>query len=199
MRLIEIAKGCCRDDCSTLPNGNGDFGSRGMFGMQCQSAVVPIRFRQKLVLKPDPPIAEKNWLVSWGGRVYPVYAVNHDGGIYFADESGFLVSFDGSQVTSLTLPGSLNKKVAQITKEFLDDGAISLQFQNEDGRKIGNHRCSSWESIETQVGTIGWDQQCRGASGMYTNEVRANGQNQVVALKQVLVPGVAAIVIAQRR
>ena len=150
------------------------------------------------MLKPDAPIAEKNWLVSWGGRVYPVYAVNHDGGIYFADESGLLVSFDGSQVTSLTLPGSLNKKVAQITKEFLDDGAISLQFQNEDGRTIGNHRCSSWESIETQVGTIGWDQQCRGASGMYTNEVRANGQNQVVALKQVLVPGVAAIVIAQR-
>ena len=33
---------------------------------------------------------------------------------------------------------------------------------------------------------------------MYTNEVRANGQNQVVALKQVVVPGVAAIVIAQR-
>ena len=168
----------------------------------CSGCSVSLQSSQyafvKNMLQPDAPIAEKNWLVSWGGRVYPVYAVNHDGGIYFADESGLLVSFDGSQVTSLTLPGSLNKKVAQITKEFLDDGAISLQFQNEDGRTIGNHRCSSWESIETQVGTIGWDQQCRGASGMYTNEVRANGQNQVVALKQVLVPGVAAIVIAQR-
>ena len=152
----------------------------------------------KNLVKTEQPIAEKNWQVSWGGRVYPVYAVNHDGGIYFADESGLLVSFDGSQVTSLRLPGSLSKKVAQITKVFSDDGAIALQFQNEDGRTIGNHRCSSWESIGTQDGTIGWDQQCIGESGMYTNEIRANEQNQVVALKHVVVPGVAAIVIAQR-
>ena len=152
----------------------------------------------KNVLKPEPPVAEKNWQVTWGGRDYLVYAVNHDGGIYFANESGFLVSFDGSQVTSLTLPGSLSKKVAQITKVSSDDGAISLQFQNEDGLTTGNHRCSPWESIVTQVGTIGWDQQCIGESGMYTNEIRANEQNQVVALKHVVVPGVAAIVIAQR-
>ena len=152
----------------------------------------------KNLVNPEQPVAEKNWQVTWVGRVYPVYAINHDGGIYFADEAGLLVSFDGSQVTSLTLPGRQNKKVAQITKVFSDDGAISLQFQNENDRRVGNHRCSSWESIETQVGTIGWDQQCRGESGMYTNEIRANEQNQVVALKQVLMPGVAAIVIAQR-
>ena len=152
----------------------------------------------KKLLKPEPPVAEKNWQVAWSGRVYPVYAVNHDGGIYFADESGLLVSFDGWQVTSLTLPGSQNKKVARITRVFSDDGAIALQFQNEDGRTIGNHRCSSWESIGTQDGTIGWDQQCIGESGMYTNEIRTNEQNQVVALKHVVVPGVAAIVIAQR-
>ena len=152
----------------------------------------------KNLVKTEQPIAEKNWQVSWGGRVYPVYAVNHDGGIYFADESGLLVSFDGSQVTSLRLPGSLSKKVAQITKVFSDDGAIALQFQNEDGRTIGNHRCSSWESIGTRYSTMGWDQQCIGESGMYTNEIRTNEQNQVVALKHVVVPGVAAIVIAQR-
>ena len=151
----------------------------------------------KNVLKADPPVVEKNWQVSWGGRVYPVYAVNHDGGIYFADEAGLLASFDGWQVTSLTLPGSLNKKVAQITREFSDDGSISLHFQNEDGRNVGSHRCSSWESIGAQYGTMGWDQECTGAAGMYTNEIRTNEQNQVVALKQALLPGVAAIVIAQ--
>ena len=151
----------------------------------------------KNLVTPKQPVAEKNWQVSWGGRVYPVYAINHDGGIYFADESGLLVSFDGSQVTSLTLPGSPNEKVAQITKVFSGDGSISLQYQNEDGRTIDNHRCSSWRSIGTQYGTMGWDQQCAGASGMYTNEIRANEQNQVVALKHVVVPGSAAIVIAQ--
>ena len=168
----------------------------------CSGCSVSLQSSQyafvKNLLKPEPPVAEKNWEVAWGGRVYPVYAINHDGGIYFADESGLLVSFDGWQVTSLTLPGDLNKKVAQITRVFSGDGALSLQFQNEDGRTIGNHRCSSWEPIVTQVGTIGWDQRCTGESGMYTNEIRANEQNQVVALKHVVVPGVAAIVIAQR-
>ena len=152
----------------------------------------------KNLLKPEPPVAEKNWQVAWGGDVYPVYAVNHDGGIYFADESGLLVSFDGWQVTSLTLPGGLNKKVAQITRVFSDDGVLSLQFQNEDGRNVGSHRCSSWQSVESQEGLKGWDQQCADGSRMYTNEIRVNERNQVVALKHVLVPGVAAIVIAQR-
>lgn len=152
----------------------------------------------KNVLKPEPPVAEKNWQVTWGKREYPVYAVNHDGGIYFANESGFLVSFDGSQVTSLSLPGARNKKMVQITKVVMDDGTISLQFQNENGRNVGNHLCSSWQAITSQDETKGWDQQCADGSRRYTNEIRTNAQNQVVALKQVLVPGVAAIVIAQR-
>ena len=151
----------------------------------------------KNVLKPEPPVAEKNWQVTWGGRDYLVYAVNHDGGIYFANESGFLVSFDGSQVTSLST-GARNKKMVQITKVVMDDGTISLQFQNENGRNVGNHLCSSWQPIASQDETKGWDQQCADGSRRYTNEIRTNAQNQVVALKQVLVPGVAAIVIAQR-
>ena len=61
----------------------------------CSGCSVSLQSSQyafvKNMLQPDAPIAEKNWLVSWGGRVYPVYAVNHDGGIYFADESGLLV------------------------------------------------------------------------------------------------------------
>lgn len=152
----------------------------------------------KNLVKPEQPVAEKNWRVTWGGRVYPVYAVNHEGGIYFADESGLLVSFDGWQVTSLTLPGSQNKKVAQITRVFSDDGAISLQFQNEGGRNVGSHRCSSWQSVTPSSEVRGWDQRCADGSGIYTNEIRANEQNQIVAIKQVLVPDVAAIVIAQR-
>ena len=80
----------------------------------------------------------------------------------------------------------------------LDDGTISLQFQNENGLNVGNHLCSPWQLIASQDGLKGWDQQCANGLKRYTNEIRTNEQNQVVALKQVLVPGVAAIDIAQR-
>ena len=152
----------------------------------------------KNLLKDEPPVVEKNWQVAWDGRVYPVYAVNHDDGIYFANESGLLVSFDGSQVTSLSLPSSLNKKTAQIIRVVLDNGDISLQFLNRVGRSMGRHRCTAWQSATSQDGTKGWDQRCADGSSMYTNEIRTNEQNQVVALKQVLMPGVGPIVIAQR-
>ena len=152
----------------------------------------------KNLLKAKPPVAEKNWQVTWDGRVYPVYAVNHSDGIYFANESGLLVSFDGAQVTSLSLPGLRNQKAVQITKLVLDDGTISLQFQNESGRNIGNHLCSSWQPVASQDGSKGSNQQCANGSKMYTNEIRTNEENQVVALRQVLVPGSAAIFISQR-
>ena len=152
----------------------------------------------KNLLKAKPPVAEKNWQVTWDGRDYLVYAVNHSDGIYFANETGLLVSFDGSQVTSLSLPSFQNKKAVQITKKVMDDGTISLQFQNEDGRNIGSHLCTSWQSVLSQNELKAWNQECVDGSDMYTNEIRANDRGQIVSVQQVLVPGVAPIVIAQR-
>ena len=152
----------------------------------------------KNLLKAEPPVAEKNWQVTWGGRDYLVYAVNHSDRIYFANDSGLLVTFEGSQVTSLSLPSFQNKKVVQITKTILDDGTISLQFRNEVGHNMGSHLCSFWQSVVSQDESKGWKQECADGSDMYTNEIRANDQRQIVSMRQVLVPGVAPIVIAQR-
>ena len=152
----------------------------------------------KNLLKSEPQVVEKNWQVAWDGRDYLVYAVNHSDGIYFANESGLLVSFEGSQVTRLSLPRVQNKKAVQITKMVLDDGTISLQFQNQGGRNMVSHLCSSWQSVVSQDGSKGWKQECADRSDMYTNEIRANARGQIVSVKQVLVPGVAPIVIAQR-
>ena len=151
----------------------------------------------KNLFKAEAPSAEKNWNVLWGNRVYPVYAINHGGGVYFADESGFVVTFEGSQVTSLSLQGFKNRKIVRITKTILGDGKISLQFQNQDGRNVGTHLCSPWQLIASQDASRGWDQECVDGSGKYTNEIRENVHGQIVALKQVIVPGDDPIVIAQ--
>lgn len=151
----------------------------------------------KNLLEPKMQVAEKNWQVSWDGRLHDVYAVNHENGIYFANESGLTVTFAGSQVTRLSLPGSRAKKVAQITKSVLADGSISLRFQNEDSPNLGRHLCSSWIPVASRDGSKSWYQQCGDGSNMYTNEIRANDQGQIVALKQVLLPGVNPILIVQ--
>lgn len=152
----------------------------------------------KNLLKPKSQATAENWEVIWNGSVYPVFAVNHESGIFFANESGLLVNFEGSQVTSLALPGSRNTGGAQIKKTLLEDGTMSIQFYDEGGRFIGNHLCSAWEAVASKNGFKGWDQECLDGSSMYTNQIRANKQSQIVALKQVVVPGVAPIVIEQR-
>ncbi|MFL2523434.1 MAG: hypothetical protein ACJ0RB_08545 [Candidatus Azotimanducaceae bacterium] len=152
----------------------------------------------KNLLKAEPPVAEKNWQVTWGERNYLVYAVNHSDGIYFANESGLIVSFDGWQVTSLSLPSSRNKKSAQIRKTVRNDGGISLQYEVADDRNVARHRCSSWRPVAPQNVAKGWDQQCEHGRASYTNEIRVNEQNEVVALKHVVMPGETAIVIEQR-
>lgn len=170
--------------------------------ISCSGCNVSLQSSQyalvKKLLKADPPAPKKNWQLTWGKHVHLVYAVNHSDGIYFANENGVLVKFDGSQVTSLTLPSFQNKKVVQISSKVLGDGTISLQFQNEYGLSTERHICSSWQLITPQGGLKGWDQECTNNSKKYTNEIRANDQGQIVALKHVVVPGVHPAIIAQR-
>ena len=50
---------------------------------------------------------QKNWRVSWDGELTDVYAINAQDQIIFADGDGFLLRFDGWQITSIegVLPG----------------------------------------------------------------------------------------------
>ena len=50
---------------------------------------------------------QKNWRVSWDGELTDVYAINVQDQIIFADGDGFLLRFDGWQITSIegVLPG----------------------------------------------------------------------------------------------
>ena len=64
----------------------------------------------------ESPQPEKNWEVRWLGKTYPVFAVNHDGGTFFADEYGFIVSFDGWQIRQMSISQSKDGKIALLKK-----------------------------------------------------------------------------------
>ena len=152
----------------------------------------------KALLESRQKAPEKNWQVTWRKRVYPVYAINHESGTYFANEQGLLARFYDWQVVDLSMPGSLGKKTATVNKEVLEDGSISLQFRGAFGDMTAEHTCSPWRRALKDSGSSVWNQRCLGSYHEYVNVIRLDKQGQLVALSFVLVPGVEPIMINLR-
>jgi hypothetical protein len=150
----------------------------------------------------DSPLPERNWQVRWQGKTYPVFAVNHDGGTFFADEYGFLVSFDGWQIRQVSTAQSKNGKIAVIEKSTAEDGAISLDYRDGNERRLAQDKCQAW--VRT-TGT-GWAQDCNiakksaeiadASSAGYTNTIELNTNGELVALRFMVLPGKAPIQIS---
>lgn len=133
---------------------------------------------------------EKNWEVHWQGRTYPVFAVNHDGGILFTDEQGLLVAFDGWQITQVWSSHVKNEKIAVIEKTTADDGTILLGYEDGNKNQLALDSCQAWDRIPD----IGWEQACTsatraGASGAgYTNTIDLNANGELIALRFMILP-----------
>ena len=143
----------------------------------------------------ESPQPEKNWQVRWQGKIYPVFAVNHDGGTFFADEHGFIVSFDGWQIRQVSVSQSKDGKTAFIEKTTTDDGAILLGYSDGNARRLAQDNCQAW--VRT-TGT-GWAQDCKSAKKSaanadasdagYTNTIELNTNGELVALRFMVLPG----------
>ena len=153
----------------------------------------------------ESPQPEKNWQVRWQGKIYPVFAVNHDGGTFFADEHGFIVSFDGWQIRQVSVSQSKDGKVVVIEKTTTDDGAILLDYSDGNARRLAQDICQAWERT---TGT-GWEQNCKiakksaenadASNAGYTNTIELNTNGELVALRFVVLPGTAPMQISLTR
>jgi hypothetical protein len=143
----------------------------------------------------ESPQPEKNWQVRWQGKIYPVFAVNHDGGTFFADEYGFIVSFDGWQIRQVSVSQPKDGKIVVIEKTITDDGAILLDYSDGNARRLAQDICQAW--VRT-TGT-GWEQDCKIAkksadnadafNAGYTNKIELNTNGELVALRFMVLPG----------
>ena len=153
-----------------------------------------LNFVKGLFAQNSPP-PEKNWQVRWQGRTYQVFAVNHDGGTFFANEHGFLVSFDGWQIRQVSISQSNGEKTAVIEKNTSDDGVISLDYRDGNGRRFAQGNCQAWERTTSS----GWEQKCKNAEksaantddlgARYTNTIELNSNGELVALRFMVLPG----------
>ena len=146
----------------------------------------------------EAPALEKNWQVRWQGRRYDVYAINHEGGTFFADEKGLLVAFDGWQVTELSLPDLKGEKVATVDTTISADGSVTLQYRKGGREELAEDVCLAWERELQGPRLLGWRQVCEGLMGAYTNEILLNEVGQLVSLRFVLLPSVQPIEIELR-
>ena len=150
----------------------------------------------------ESPQPEKNWQVRWQGKIYPVFAVNHDGGTFFADEYGFIVSFDGWQIRQVSVSQSKDGKVVVIEKTTTDDGAILLDYSDGNARRLAQDICQAWERSTG----AGWEQNCKVAkksadnvdasNAGYTNTIELNTNGELVALRFMVLPGKAPMQIS---
>lgn len=150
----------------------------------------------------ESPQPEKNWQVRWQGKIYPVFAVNHDGGTFFADEHGFIVSFDGWQIRQVSVSQSKDGKIAVIEKTTTDDGAILLDYSDGNARRLAQDICQAWE----RTTGAGWEQNCKVAkksadnvdasNAGYTNTIELNTNGELVALRFMVLPGKAPMQIS---
>ena len=153
----------------------------------------------------ESPQPEKNWQVRWQGKIYPVFAVNHDGGTFFADEYGFIVSFDGWQIRQVSVSQSKDGKIVVIEKTTTDDGAILLDYSDGNARRLAQDICQAWE----RTTGAGWEQNCKVAkksadnvdasNAGYTNTIELNTNGELVALRFVVLPGTAPMQISLMR
>ncbi len=157
-----------------------------LLGCSVSVQSTQVSFLKGMLEKKDRP-PEKNWRVIWDNKEYLGFAVNFDGGTYFANEDGLLVSFDGWQVVGLNLPGLGTNKVSDISYQSQPDGGRVLTYSDRRGKTLSEDLCESWIK-KTEIGAPSpkrepeWLQMCQSGDGFYHNEIELNDSGQLVRL-----------------
>ena len=90
----------------------------------------------------------KNWRVSWDGELIDVYAINAPDQVIFADGDGFLLRFDGWQITSIegVLPGDETLSLDVIDDQ--EEQSLILKYSGLRS-KFGQQRCTRWALLNS--------------------------------------------------
>jgi hypothetical protein len=142
----------------------------------------------KGLFQPAEPLPEKSWRVSWRSREYPVYAINHKSGTFFANEQGLIVSFDGWQIVELTLPGPPGGKAVVVSKVVSDDGGVALKFRSANNHALVIHECTPWRRSLEVINATKWLQQCKADTESYQNTILVNQAGELTALRFIVDP-----------
>ncbi len=135
---------------------------------------------------------QKNWQVRWSNRVFDVFAINAGQEVIFADGDGFILRFDGWQVTKVEglLPA---QDTLNISMEESSSGEGTLLQYAGTASRFGEQQCTNW-LLSDRLGSNDleqyavYEQDCATGQGPVTHSIALNGEGQLVALSFTLHP-----------
>ena len=129
------------------------------------------------------PLPPKRWSLVWGETRSSMFAVNHESGIYFVNDTGLLVSFDGWQVVAVRMPENEEHKSTFARKTVSAEGGVSLQFLGHTKQVVGFQECQNWVRLKANVNQNGWEQMCVGPKKNFRNRILLNKSGEIVMLE----------------
>lgn len=164
-----------------------------LYGGGCSFHSTQYEFVKSLVSKKDESGPKKNWIIEWNGLRTPVYAINGQGYVLFADEFGAQLLYQGAQVTYIK--GLLAKAQGEeitVAVTLLKDG-VKLSYETRGESIKEAHSCSLWQPSAVEVSEVQdaavWVQNCTYANGAYENRKWLNEFGQLFRLEFLLKPG----------
>ena len=129
---------------------------------------------------------QKNWRVSWDGNLIDVYAINTPDQVIFADGDGFLLRFDGWQITNIqgVLPGDEALNLDVIDDQ--EDQSLILKYSGSRS-DFGEQRCTRWFLVngtdEEAASDLIYQQRCDSGMAVVTHSLRLNSDRQLLAMR----------------
>jgi hypothetical protein len=159
----------------------------------CSFHSTQYEFVKSLVSNKESTGPKKNWIIEWNGLRTPVYAVNGVGSVFFVDEFGVQLNYQGSQITGVEglLPSGESKRIA-VAVTLLGDGVkLGYRSLGESTREV--HSCSLWvptaENNNNEPKVSMWAQNCSYLNFKYQNRRWVNEMGQLVRLEYLLKRG----------
>jgi len=129
---------------------------------------------------------QKNWRVSWDGKLIDVFAINVSDQVILADGEGFLLRFDGWQVTAVEgiLPGG--ESLALDVVKDQENQTVILTYSGSSS-SFGQQRCADWAlvngtGVDTHSNLI-YEQRCDSGMSLATHTLRLNSDRQLLAMR----------------
>ncbi len=155
-----------------------------------QYELVKGLFTSNDIKRPQP-----NWITEWAALNIDIFAINHEGQIFFASYDDHLIQFKGNQV--INVQGFFGDDA--IVKIDLNDYRLRYTYNN---KLIGVHKCYPWNdssSLEAKIKIkeqICFDQQ---ADYNYKNRIYTNTEDQIIALEFKIHPNYPSMKIQLKK
>ena len=155
-----------------------------LYSAGCSFHSAQYEFAKSLVSKKEAGGPKKKWVIEWSGLRTPVYAINGQDYVIFADEFGAQLQYQGSQVIYIKglLPSGRGNEVTVLVTPLNYGVKLSYQTRGEFIEEV--HNCSFWlpttENTKSATNASLWVQNCSHQDFQYQNRRWLNEGEQLV-------------------